>query len=240
MRIILWDIESMGFNADWDNLLCVGWKILGQKKVYCPKISDFDAYKEDYNDDGPLLRHVAPVLSEADMWITHNGKRFDVPFFNSRLVRLGLPPLPPTAHVDTYNSIARHGLKVSSRRLGALADFLGVEEGKESLGMGPWKELRRGTRKGRDSILNKIAEYCKQDVRCLEAVYDRLKVLYSAGPSLAVEAGQCPRCGIFETLQRRGYNIRQTGRDQRFQCQACGGWSRAPINPKTGKVGRIR
>lgn len=238
-NIIIWDIETTDFNADKGQLLCVGWKKLGSPKSHCPSVLDYpnaSFSKKNGYDDRALLKEAYEILANADMWIHHNGKGFDEKFMNARLLIHGMDPLPQTASVDTYHSILRNGVKLSSRRLGAAALTFKLDHEKTKLSWDRWLEARRGY----IPAVREIVKYCKKDVAVTESLYERIKPLCRTHPnfSLMLDKRVCPICGKEGTLHKRGLYIRRAGKDQRYQCQSCGGWSKASIGKK--KMGVIQ
>ena len=68
-----------------------------------------------------------------------------------------------------------------------------------------------------------------RDVIATELVYLKLLPWIDNHPNVGAyepsTEAVCPKCGS-DNLQRRGTSILQQGRYPRYQCQACGGWSR--------------
>lgn len=237
MNVVLWDIESSGLNADWGTIYSIAWKRLGEKRVHCRNVTQYDGL---LFDDRPLLRDVYPELAAADMWVTHNGVRFDVPFVNAKLLEYRMPTLPPIPHVDTYNSIARKHLRVSSRRMGNLCEYFGLTDQKESLTRKEWREAQRGSA----AAIKRIARYGMQDVRALEGLYLLTRPLLKSHPNLSLLDGvqegmlECPKCGVGQ-MKNRGYYLKRVNMWQRLQCLQCKSWAEAPIH-KDGTWGRPR
>ena len=74
-----------------------------------------------------------------------------------------------------------------------------------------------------------MEKYNKRDVVAAELVYLRLRPWIAQHPNLGVfsanSATRCPKCGS-DHVQKRGYEVTQASRYQRFQCMSCSGWSR--------------
>lgn len=224
-KIILWDIETSNLNANFGFILCIGWKYYGAKKVNLIKISDYkDAFKKDCTNDYHVVKEAKKVLEQADGWVTHYGQRFDEPYLNSRLLYHGLSPLPPMgrAHIDTWR-IMRYKMKLNSNRLNSATAFFNLEE-KTPVSGPMWIKAIAGDKKA----LKYVYEHCKQDIVVLEQAYDKLKPLHTTHFNINLATGvkdACPRCGEVGFLQKRGFQYAATTRKQRYQCQACGGWS---------------
>src|SRR3989304_5302247 len=101
-KILIFDLEVMHMNwgADLGFLLCMGWKWLGESRVHIESIRKWNA--GTFMDDLPLAERCRDILEKADMIITYNGLRFDVPFLQSRLLLGGSKPMSPIAHTDLY------------------------------------------------------------------------------------------------------------------------------------------
>lgn len=222
-KIILWDIESTNLSGNFGYILCIGWKFLGEKKTNLISIADFPLFDKDPTNDKMVVKEAAKVLSEADMWVTHYGQRFDVPFVNARLLYHKLDPLPPIPHVDTWR-IARYKMKLNSNRLATIAAFFGLEE-KTPLSGPIWIKAMAG----HISAIRYVERHCKQDVVVLEQVYEKIKSLTTTHPNVNLVEGKkdsCPICGEHK-LQKRGFTFARTRKYQRYSCTACGGWSRS-------------
>lgn len=234
-KIIVWDIETTDFKADRGELLCIGYQILGQKKVYCPRIYDFEDEWFNQKDgllDRQLLEHIVPILSDADMWVTHNGKGFDLKFVNTRLMIQGMPPLPPIPHTDTYHNILKNQTALRSRKLGYVAETMGFTQQKGKLTWNWWKQAMRGYQ----PAIKMIADYCQQDIRTTVELYEKFRPLHPGHPNLSLvfNPGQhsCPRCMSTRMEKRGRRTARRTGTNQRYQCKDCGGWSQTNVGKK--------
>src|ERR1041384_4487935 len=106
-KIVLFDLETLPdleaamrfwpqFSSKYDtktlkaqvtSVICFGYKILGQKRTHCLRAWDYPEWSKCSLtfDDSSLLKDAREILSDADAFITHNGKRFDWKFFQTRL-----------------------------------------------------------------------------------------------------------------------------------------------------------
>lgn len=221
-KIIMWDLETTNLNANYGYILCGGWKELGVGKAKCKNITQFPQFKKKRTNDRDLVIHLRDVLSEADMWVTWYGSRFDVPYLNSRLLYHGEDPLPPIPHIDGWR-VARWKMKLNSNRLQSVTQFLGLEE-KTPILPQMWIDAMAGDRRA----IRYVVEHCLQDVVVLEQVYERIKPLITDHPNVNMVTGTpraCPVCGSI-SIQKRGWNVAKVRRSQRYHCQACGAWSR--------------
>jgi uncharacterized protein YprB with RNaseH-like and TPR domain len=222
-KVRLFDIETTNLDADFGIMLCAAWKDVGDRRMRHVSITDGPRFAKDPTDDRYVVKATAEALSEADAWVTWYGQRFDVPFIQTRLIGHKLKPMPPIPHIDGWR-IARYKMKLHSNRLASASAFLGVEE-KTPLSGPIWIKARAGNKSAIDYVLR----HCRQDVKVLEQVYERIRPLCTQHPNLNVVhdvADGCPVCGTVGRLQRRGMSIARVGKTQRYQCAACGAWSR--------------
>ncbi len=234
-KIKLWDIEATNLNSDFGYVLSIAVKNLGENEVRCYSVDDYKGWGTTPWNDEPVLREAAEDLSDAGAWVTWYGQRFDVPFVNSRLVLYGHPPMPPIPHIDGWR-IAREKMKLHSNRLASVSSFLSVSE-KTPLDGPKWIKAGCGDKKA----LSYVKEHNVQDVIVLEDVYTKIRPLITNGPNLSlllsedrtIGEDRCPICSA-TSLQKRGISITQTGRRQRYQCMACGGWSKGKVDRAKG------
>ena len=223
MRILAWDIEASNLNADFGIVLCVGFKETGKGKPEVYNILDYQTGGGDLiKAERRLLKDVSTRLLDSDVWLTHFGTWYDIPFVNSRLLYHGLPILPPNySHVDTWK-IAKNRLKLRNNRLITISEFLGTEDEKNAIKPEQWLRALGGHKPS----MAYIVEHCRRDVLVLEEAYNRLRPLVLDHPSRGLVDGRggCGVCG--GAVQKRGFHVTRTRKYQRFQCQECGGWSK--------------
>lgn len=241
-KIVLFDLETLPnlpealkiwpslsdfpFNtgkASVTTIICAGWKLLGQRQVNCINAWDFSTWKKDVNDDRLLCEKIYEVLKDADCVVTHNGKRFDWKFLQSRLRKHKLPPLPKIHHVDTCVEAKRNFLLVNNR-LNTVARFLTDQEKMDHEGWDLWVKVH-----GRDpEAMKRMSLYCMQDVIALEAVFEELRPVITSLPNYnlfsPLKAKSCPNCGS-SRLESRGYRHTKTARFHRYVCKDCYTWS---------------
>lgn len=228
-RVLFFDIESagvQGLRADRGFVVCFGYKWLGEKTTNVLTIKDYAAFRRDPHDDSALLKDVLKIMEEADLVVAHYGAKFDLPFLRSRIAKAGLKPLPQTRNTDTC-LIARSYFKLSSNRLDNLAEFLDCSERKMEKGHG-WPDWWMGVLKGDKASIDKMAVYCAQDVRTLEAVYMKMRNIipqrYLVHHGIGLDHYVCAACG--GAVQMRGTYYSEKKIWRRFQCKECGKWGR--------------
>jgi DNA polymerase elongation subunit (family B)/predicted RNA-binding Zn-ribbon protein involved in translation (DUF1610 family) len=210
-NISLNQIEEPGYT------ICFAAKWLNKDKII---------FKSVHHQDEETMLFVAhDLMSEADAIIHYNGNNFDIPVLNSEFLKHGMNPPAPSNQVDLLKAVRRN-FRLTSNKLDFVARHLGIEGKLEHKGMDLWS----GCMAGDAASWKTMKAYNIQDVLLLEQVYDRLLPWIDDHPNMALYSdskdAMCPSCGS-DQLQRRGTQKAKTMEYQRYQCTACGGWSRA-------------
>lgn len=229
------DYPGLTFKAEINSVLCLSWKVFGQEKVNCLKLWDYDTWTDDpghqpqRNFDKPLLEDFLEIVKDADAVITHNGKRFDEKFIQTRILIHKLSSLPPVPHIDTLPLAKKH-LSAFNNRLGNLTKLLCDETKMDNSGWQLWEKIQFGCHTKKD--LKEMSDYCKQDSVSTEALFKILRPfaknipnhnLYSTGNGKV-----CPSCGSTRIISN-GYRSTKTSSYKRYSCIDCGSWSRTDI-----------
>jgi hypothetical protein len=235
-RILLYDLETSPILAyvwgvwqqdvgqamiehDW-HLLSWSAKWLGEKKVFY--MDQRDAPNVD--DDKKLLLELKKLLNEADVVITHNGKKFDQKKMNARMALNNIQPPSPYKHIDTLQ-LARKHFAFTSNRLEHLAEKLCTKykksKHKKFEGFTLWRECL----KDNPLAWKEMEKYNKMDVLALEELYNVLAP-WGTGVNLEVYKGKgapdsCDACGG-AAFVKHGRTIRNDGTFQRYRCKDCG------------------
>lgn len=239
-KILLWDIETSFYvHTSWTkwtpgmkivkekSVICIAYKWLGQEETHVISIGDFPAkFKKDPFDDSKVIEEFKKVIDSANLAIAHNGDKFDMKFFNSRLLKHGLNPIM----VKTFDTLkaAKYYFSFHSNRLGDIADFLGVNK-KTRTDISWWNSILFD----RDwDSLNLMQDYCKQDVLVLEDVYKKMLpyikgnhphinlLKYGGDIPKDVLNATCPRCGSDEHI-KWGIYTAISNSYQKYKCKSC-------------------
>ena len=218
----LWQ-ENIGINQiiDSSTILCWACKWLHDDEIkFCS--SQKIGHKR-------MLSKIHHLLSEADVVVTYNGARFDIPVLNKEFLVHGFSPPADYRQVDLLK-VARNRFKFASNKLDFVAKFLGVGQKTTNTNFDLWVKCMQ---KDPDSW-KIMKEYNQNDVVILEKVYLRMRPwiknhpnhgLYDKDPTLV-----CPNCGS-KHYQKRGYSYTKSQKYVRFQCQAdgCHAWFRSNL-----------
>jgi len=238
LKILFYDIETSPLLAHiWrpsddyvtsDRLVRDSWIICWsakwaheKNKVHVGVVTPQEAIDQD---DGRIVKQLADMIREADIIVAHNGDRFDLPMFNSRLLVLGEEPLGPVQTIDTLK-LAKANFRLAYNKLDYLAEILGIGR-KLKTDFALWKAAYHGDTKA----LVQMSKYNIKDVVLLEEVFNKLKP-YVKGLKRLVDATHddefaCPSCGK-NALMKRGFARTQSATYQRYQCTACTRYSRS-------------
>jgi DNA polymerase elongation subunit (family B) len=238
-RILLFDIESLPdmdmvmnhlpsmsdypgltLKASINSVICFGYKWYGEGKTHCLNAWDYKGWAKNVNDDSQLVKAASEIISTADCVVTHNGKRFDWKFIQTRLLKHNLPPLPKIAHVDTCAE-AKRNLLMFQNRLNTVAKFLTKSEKLENGGWDLWARVMKRD----DDAMALMSKYCKQDVNVLSEVFKRLRPFCNQIPNYnmynEVDTDVCPNCGSTR-IQKSGVRANKNAIRQRYRCLDCG------------------
>ncbi len=143
MREIIFDTETTGLDNKEDRIIEIGGLELdnhfptgktihlyinpGERKVH-PDALAVHGITDEFLTDKPSFADVAQEILdffEGAKWIAHNAS-FDMGFINEEFGRLGLPPIPDTAVVDTL-ALARRKHPMGPNSLDALCRRYGID-----------------------------------------------------------------------------------------------------------------
>lgn len=211
---------------EYEQILCVAYKwndgpvkVIGQ--------DDFKGYKKGILNDKALVEFFAPLLAKADIVSAHNGDKFDIPVFNTRLLAHGMEPIPITKTFDT-KKIAKNNFHLPSNKLDDIADFLKI--GRK---LSTHKSLWFGCESGDAQSWKYMKKYCANDVVLQYKVLEKLlpfakqngDFVYENQDDITCPSPLCLSKHMTRTKSRRvkgGYKIQ-------YQCQNCGSYY---TNPK--------
>lgn len=232
MRILVLDIETTylisghwslwGVNIGIDQILeggetiCYAARWVGENDIIWRRKGNAD-----------FLTKMHELLGEADVILTYNGKRFDLPLLNREFIKAGMPPPAPYKHMDLLETVKKQ-FRFPSNKLDYVCRELKVGRKVAHEGWNLWKKCREED----VEAWALMKKYNIQDIVILEDLYKVLKpwVVGHANEALYSPAGeiQCTTCGGTH-VQKRGFHVTGVGRYQRYRCSDCGGWSRSRI-----------
>ena len=168
------DIETTGLWSDFGYILCAVIKQADEDKFDVFRIDDYFSYPDNRESwlrmDKELLKALREAYEKYDIIMHFNGRNFDIKFINTRCMKNGIPLLPEMKQLDIYQ-IAKHRLRLRSKRLDSLKSFLEIDQDEEGHRWEYWQMAGAGLKTGIDYVV----EHCKRDVTRLEKVAKAMK-----------------------------------------------------------------
>jgi len=123
-------------------------------------------------EEAPLLEAFAERLEACELLVSYNGKAFDLPLLNGRMVMNRRAKLPDRAHLDLLHIARRlHKSRLGPCRLiGLEADVLGFERGPDIAGIDIAPRYAHFLRSGDESALEQVVEHNAWDVVSMAAL----------------------------------------------------------------------
>lgn len=176
-----------------------------------------------------MLKEVHKLLSEADAVVTYNGDKFDLKILNQEFMMSGMSPPDPYRSIDLYK-VMKNRFRGTSNKMDYWLSRLDLTRKLEHRGHQLWLDCMNGDKEA----FAEMEEYNIGDVTSLQELYDFVLPWIHNHPNLSVLYNDfvCPKCGSSH-VQKRGSYYTNAGQYQRYQCQACGDWSRGTKNLAT-------
>jgi uncharacterized protein YprB with RNaseH-like and TPR domain len=195
-------------------VICVSYKWEFEDKVYHLKWTD--------GDDTELLKAFTRILLEADEVVAHNGDRFDIAWLRTRCAIKGLPFPTYLKSLDTLQKVKRN-FNFNSNKLDYLAKVLQVGGKIETGGYNLWKRIVLDNDK---ESLDKMLEYCDNDVVILEDVFHKLQSYIKPNTHVGTHVGNgkhsCPTCGGIHVNHTKNVFTAKGTLQRAMECSTCG------------------
>lgn len=175
-------------------------------------------------DDKRIMTELWQVMETADIIVTHNGNKFDIPKIKTRFILNQLPPLSSFRSVDTYRVVSKE-FAFASNALNYIGQRLAEKE-KIATTYSLWIECEKGVAEALDFM----HKYCIGDIDVLEAVYVMLRPWMKSHPNLAVFMDAitpvCPNCGSEDVHSIESIYTTQQNAFPEVVCYTCGATNR--------------
>ena len=224
-KILAFDLETSNLAANRGFILCAGAKWVGSKKIMTWRIDDNPKYgtsPKSLYDDSHIVKALVKLCIEAEAVVAHYGRKFDVPYLNTRAMALRLSPTGPVTVIDPWDTAKKH-MRFARNDLGSLTSLLTDNDEKYHLPWKDWHEAQFGDRRA----LGRLVTYCKNDVAILEKVYLALRPMIHNHPYIGPVMSKgnatlrCPACGSSKT-HSHDYRRTQLTTVWRRRCNNCG------------------
>lgn len=234
VRILTLDVErAPGQWWSWDPFP----KFLGPEKMtQAPRIMSFGAkwlhekqtiVRDERAGHEAMIREAWELISEADVLVTYNGTKADVPWLGEHFLDYGLGPAAPVKHVDLIKT-NRARWNLPYRRLDYLAGRV-TGAGKDQTNFQLWLDCMAGDAAAWD----RMNRYCAKDVKLTEQLYLELLPWLTDQPHMGSliadgETFRCYACGEKLTpAQRWSKPARAYVRSYELYRCTCQAWNRS-------------
>lgn len=229
MRTLLIDIETspnLCWSFDLRNAFISIDQIVEPSRTICFASQWYgedqvEFWSEFHNGRGRTIERCHELLSEADVLMHFNGKKFDEKKINAEFYRAALGPPAPYQRIDLWRTI-NDRFSFPSSKLAWVTREADLPTKVETGGFALWA----GCMAGDEESWARMREYNMQDVRIMGPLYEKLRPWITDHPSWANFTGEfsCPNCGSID-LAKRGFARTKQSTYQRYFCGACGTWS---------------
>lgn len=192
-------------------ILCVGMKWIGKREMFL--------FNEWEHGTKGMLEAVRDFIQEADMMVTKNGEKFDIPWLRKEFLKHRVRPPAPTTHID-LQKVMKKEFKFLSNRLDYVAQELGIGKKVKHEGFPLWIKVMEGNEVAR----RKMLRYCAGDVRITDRMYRRFIPFITNHPHMGFEPKRhCGACGS-DHVHVSKYRRTRTMVIQQLHCQTCGSY----------------
>lgn len=189
-------------------VICVCWKWEDQKRV------NSLVWDKNHSDE-KLLKDFVKIIEVTDEAVGHNGDRFDIPWLRTRCLYHRIPFPPNVISIDTLKH-SRSKFKFNSNKLDYIGQFLGLGGKIKVGGWDAWKAVMEDNK----AALQRMVQYCKQDVLLLEAIFHEMQPYLPARTHLSGDVRTCPECEA-EMDINKVYYTRTGYRRAHLKCPEC-------------------
>lgn len=143
-------------------IICVSYKWSDEDEVH--------SISWNKGCDKELVKKFAKIIETADEIVGQNSDAFDVKWLRTRCIFHNVPLTPKFNSIDTLK-FAKAGFYFNSNKLDYMGDYLGVGRKVETT-YDLWRDICLNNS---SKAMKKMVEYCEEDVRLLERVYNKLQ-----------------------------------------------------------------
>lgn len=201
-------------------ILCSSWKFRGEKEIHSVHLTPEEIA---LGDDSKIVAVMWDLYAQSNAVVAHNSQGFDHKVLQGRCAYHGYPALPSVKVLDTLVQ-CKKAFRLPSNKLGDVASYFGLETKLDTGGMSLWKDVQSGSKEAMERML----DYCKQDVNVLDQVYEKVKAFgnmgstFNAGLYYDDDKMHCKTCGSTD-LEDTGRTIDTSlSRFTELRCADCG------------------
>lgn len=233
IRAAMWSMWQKGVGL---NQIETDWFILSAAAKWLGEPEDDIFYKDmrgkvHTEDDTHILDMLWKLLDEADILLTQNGVKFDLPKIKARMILMGYKPFSPVKHIDTL-IIAKREFNFTSNKLAYMADKLCEKYKKFDHGKFAGYELWSEMLKDNPEAFDECELYNKYDILSLEELYLKMAAWDTKHVNFNLynenEEHVC-RCGSRAVVES-GFAYTGVSKFQQYRCLDCGATTRGRVN----------
>jgi DNA polymerase elongation subunit (family B) len=180
-----------------------------------------------------MVQQIFDLMDEADVVVTYNGDKFDLPHLKREFhLAFGPHKTPsPFVSVDLYKVIKAEEIWVS-HKLAYITDRLGLSGKLDNSGWRLWLGILSEDPDVRHKAWLEMRRYNKRDTKTTEELKVECHPFIKNLPNPALfEDGEIPTLPVCQSCEstnvsRRGWAYTKTRKYPRFHCQDCGKWSK--------------
>jgi uncharacterized protein YprB with RNaseH-like and TPR domain len=162
-KIGSFDLETFDLSADFGLVMVGCLKTRGDSNI-------FTTVAHGDTDELAGLLAMRDAVESMDYIVTYYGTKFDIPFFNTRLLIHGERPINRIRHIDLYYVVKRV-MRMQRNRLSNVEMALFNKGDKTAILPGIWRRALQGSQEDLDYIV----DHCQKDVLILEEAFERLR-----------------------------------------------------------------
>ena len=201
--------------AEKSFIICWRGKWLNEDEVFGDCVTPDEALERD---DERVVHSLYKKFASADIVIGHNIAYFDIPRIKAKFMQYDLPTLAPYETYDTLLKMRKTAFSDSYALDYLCQDFkLG---GKQETNKQLWEDCESGD----EEALQRMFDYCGNDVVINEKLYLKIRGIAKGHPNLALyteDEEACPVClgKDFEEVREYRTNV---NRYTAYRCKSCG------------------
>jgi hypothetical protein len=193
---------------EYPKIICISYKWEGEEEVHT-------LTWDKKQCDKKLIKKFIKVLNNATESVAHNGDRFDMKWLRGRALYHRIPMRPRYETIDTLK-FCKSQFNLPSNKLGEVAKYLGVSDKMDTGGFSLWQNIVENKC---EESMEKMIQYCEQDVKTLEEVYNVLRPYSKHRHSYGEEKWHCPECGTSNVGYSKEYKTAMGTRRYYLKCR---------------------
>lgn len=201
------------------------------------KLTPEDVQNED---DLTAVVDMALAINHADVIVTFNGKKFDLKYLKTRMLKWGLPPLKPVKHIDLFEQAKRH-FRFPSNSMDNICKYLGYSTLKIKTDFDLWKRCLSTNDNISSIALEEMLKYNKKDVDVTRNLHKGMNGWITGTNIGTIVNHKQPenstlrcKCGSDDIQPEQGFHYTSMNGFQLYRCVSCRGVTR--INIKGDKL----